>query len=440
MRCLDDCWDCHERPRKAAVSYSPSNTAPDLMADSATSTPASLTQEDATIGRIRTFPSRGTHAESRVLPYGAWLTDARLSSLGFSARDIRAIRRGEPVGRVLRRQVPFGLLASEAVAMCRPDDCWHRQDRPEEVKRLSDLQPEEHAVSACDGNGPTIATSPPLDRVVLVPCSASSARQWKPLAEQLAGFHTVPLDLWGHGKQGRWHGARPLSLAEEAAAIHAACPDGAPFHLVGHSYGGGVALKFALGHAERLRSLTLIEPSAFHILKDAEGADASLLDEIRAVAEAVNHGVICGDYASGMQTFIDYWGGAGSWESLPDDRKAQFAQLAVYVAHHFWSLIKETTPLAAYAAIDVPTLILCGTSSPAPSRAITRLLAETLPRARHRTIRNAGHMSPITHAAEVNALVVEHVLVNRAPTNMHPPAIAAPDLAVGDRPRAAGEA
>jgi hypothetical protein len=102
------------------------------------------------------------------------------------------------------------------------------------------------------------------------------------------------------------------------------------------------------------------------------------------------------------------------------------------VAHHFWSLIEETTPLAAYAAIDVPTLIVCGTRSPAPSRAITRLLAETLPRARHRTIRNAGHMSPITHAAEVNALVVEHLLVNRAPTSMHPPVVVVSGLPAGD--------
>ena len=265
-----------------------------------------------------------------------------------------------------------------------------------------------------------VATPKALDRVVLVPCSASSTRQWKALAEQLAGFQPVPLDLWGHGNQGRWHGAGPLSLAEEAAAIHEACPDGAPFHLLGHSYGGGVALRFALSHPERLRSLTLIEPSAFHILKAATGSDAHLLDDIRAVAEAVNRGVVCGDYASGMQTFIDYWGGAGSWDSLPDDKKAQFAQLAVHVAHHFWSLIEENTPLAAYAAIDVPTLILCGTRSPAPSRAITRLLAETLPRARHRTIRNAGHMSPITHPAEVNKLVLEHLLKNGAPSRRAP--------------------
>lgn len=417
MRRPDDGRHRHDGPRKdeALLSCSPSKA-----------------HSDATMSGILTFPSRGPHAEPQVLPYGAWLTDARLSSLGFSALDIRAIRRGEPVGRVLRRRIGFGFPAFE-------DDAMRRPDPPEEVKRLSNSQPEEHPVSSCEGNGPIIATPYPLDRVVLIPCSASSARQWKPLAEQLAGLHPVPLDLWGHGNQERWHGAGPLSLAEEAAAIHAACPDGVPFHLVGHSYGGGVALRFAMDHPERLHSLTLIEPSSFHILKGAAGGDAHLLDEIRAVADAVSHGVICGDYASGMRTFIDYWGGAGSWASLPDDRKAQFAQLAVYVAHHFWSLIEENTPLAAYAAIDVPTLIVCGTRSPAPSRAITRLLAETLPRARHRTIRDAGHMSPITHAAEVNALVVEHVLMNRAPTSMHPPAIAAPDLAVGDHPRAAGE-
>jgi pimeloyl-ACP methyl ester carboxylesterase len=268
---------------------------------------------------------------------------------------------------------------------------------------------------------------------VLVPCSASSARQWKALAEQLPGFQPLPLDLWGHGDQGRWHGAGPLSLAEEAAAIHEACPDGRPFHLIGHSYGGGVALRFAVSHPQRLRSLTLIEPSVFHILKGVQGADAHLLHEIRALAAAVNHGVICGDYAGGMQTFIDYWGGASSWESLSDDRKAQFGQLAVHVGHHFWSLIEERTPLEAYAAIDVPTLILCGTRSPAPSRAITRLLAETLPRARHRTIRNAGHMSPITHPVEVNTLVLEHLLKNRASGGQL--ITAAADVATGDRPR-----
>lgn len=250
--------------------------------------------------------------------------------------------------------------------------------------------------------------------VVMVPCSAGSSRQWKSLVEQLPGFDTIPLDLRGHGNRGRWHGEGPLSLDEEAAAIGEAYAGTTPFHLVGHSYGGAVALKFALCFPERLRSLTLIEPSCFHVLRTSGGEHAHLLDEIRGVAEAVNRGVLSGDYRGGMAIFMDYWGGPRTWDALPEQRKAQFADLAVHIAHHFWSLIEEQTPLQAYASVDVPTLILCGTKSPGPSRTIARMLADTLPQARHRTVRDAGHMSPLTHPADVNPLVVGHILASGA--------------------------
>lgn len=243
--------------------------------------------------------------------------------------------------------------------------------------------------------------------------------------EQLSTFQAVPLDLWGHGLRERWHGAGPLRLREEAAAIEAACPGGGPFHLVGHSYGGAVALKFASSHAGRVRSLTLIEPSCFHILKTGDGVHAHLLEEIRSVADVINRSVLRGDYAGGMEAFIDYWGGAGSWQSLADEKKTQLLPLALHVAHHFWSLIEEQTQIADYGRIEVPTLIVCGTLSPAPSRTITRLLAEAMPRVRHRTLRNAGHMSPLTHAAEVNRLVLEHLTLNSGPSNMRWPLVVA---------------
>src|SRR5262249_33812144 len=156
----------------------------------------------------------------------------------------------------------------------------------------------------------------------------------------------------------------------------------------------------ALRNPERLRSLTLIEPSCFHVLKSSSGAH--LLGEILNLAAAVNRGVICGDYRSGMERFIDYWGGTGTWASCSEDRKTQFANLAGHIAHHFCGLINEDMPLAGYAAVDVPTLILCGTHSPRPSRAITRLLADTIPHARHRKIRNGNHMSVITDPAKIN--------------------------------------
>ena len=205
-----------------------------------------------------------------------------------------------------------------------------------------------------------------------------------------------------------------LSLAEEAAAIGEACPDDAPFHLVGHSYGGGVALRYALSFPERLRSLTLIEPSCFHILRTAEGNHAHLLDEVRALAETVHRGVICGDYRSCMADLHRLLVRARQLgEPVRGEEDAVRPPGRPHRAS-FLGLIEEKTPLAAYADVDVPTLILCGTQSPRPSRTITRMLANTLPRARHRTIRDVGHMSPITHPAEVNPLIMDHLLSKRA--------------------------
>ena len=99
---------------------------------------------------------------------------------------------------------------------------------------------------------------------------------------------------------------------------------------------------------------------------------------------------------------------------LSDGRKTQFARLADHIAHHLWSLIEEPTSLAAYARIDMPTLILCATHSPGPSRTIVRLLDEALPRAGHCSVPNARHTWPITHPTEVNRFILEHLSKNGA--------------------------
>jgi len=63
-----------------------------------------LNDGEMVMGKVVQFPPARQQTKARVLPYGGWLTDARLASLGFSKANIRAVRAGEPIGRVLARR------------------------------------------------------------------------------------------------------------------------------------------------------------------------------------------------------------------------------------------------------------------------------------------------------------------------------------------------
>jgi pimeloyl-ACP methyl ester carboxylesterase len=76
-----------------------------------------------------------------------------------------------------------------------------------------------------------------------------------------------------------------------AAAIDAFHSDG-PVDLIGWSYGGQISLDFALNHPERIRSLTLIEPPAFWVLKaHADPLYESEREALRPLADKLRDGV-----------------------------------------------------------------------------------------------------------------------------------------------------
>jgi pimeloyl-ACP methyl ester carboxylesterase len=223
-------------------------------------------------------------------------------------------------------------------------------------------------------------------------------------------YDLVAPEHYGSRTTGPWPGSHAFTLADEAARtlaiIDAADRD---VHLVGHSYGGGVALHCALERPDCIASLTLYEPSAFHLLTQIDcGADA--LAEILAIGRNAGACVIAGDYRGAAAAFVDYWSGEGAWRALRPELQHALTCWAPKAPLDFAALIEERTEASAYARMHFPTLIMRGECEPTPTRLIAETLPKLLPNASLAVVAGAGHMGPLTHVGEVNALIVQHIV------------------------------
>jgi len=252
------------------------------------------------------------------------------------------------------------------------------------------------------------------ETVVLLHCSGSSGAQWRALAARLEGrYRVIAPDLIGYGAAAPWPGRAEFCLAQEAAVIRSLIGQlDEPVHLAGHSYGGAVALHIARTRPERLRSLTLIEPSAFHLLRGGDEFDHAALREISDVAAYAKTMLASGDYRRAFGRFVDYWSGPGSWSAMPQEKRDAFAPQLAKVALDFHALLNEPADIEHVKEIALPTLLLQGAGTTLPSRRVCKRLRDALPAVQFRVVQGAGHMLPLTHRDEVNALIAAHLEVN----------------------------
>ena len=237
-----------------------------------------------------------------------------------------------------------------------------------------------------------------------------SGRQWRRLAGLLSATNRVVVpDLLGSGENPPWPDGKPFECSLDVDALRELLDSlGAPAHLVGHSYGGFLALALAREHPTSLRSVAVYDPVAFGVLhasRDGIGLDD--LERVRSAPGFLDDEL--GGSAPWFEAFVDYWNGPGSWRSLSADARASFLRVGRKVYLEARSLLADRTPLSEHARIAAPTLLLGGERSPLAARRVVALLAQALPRARAHELAGAGHLGPITHAAEVHRLIAEHV-------------------------------
>lgn len=263
--------------------------------------------------------------------------------------------------------------------------------------------------------------------VVLLHSSLSSKKQWRELIQQMRdSYRLIAIDLHGYGEAPPPRPERGFALDDEVDLIQSVLAStlraDERFHLVGHSYGGVVALQLAQGESRRVRSLTLFEPIPFHLLPDGN----AVLPELLSIRNEVEAGLHGGDAMRGVASFVDYWSGAGAFSQMTLDRRVALARLLPKMALELKAVADEPLPRESYRHIAAPTCLISGRASPRAAHIATAALAGLLPQAKKIQIA-AGHMAPVTHPALVNPVIERFIRAvdDRAPTfNFHSTGIA----------------
>lgn len=272
---------------------------------------------------------------------------------------------------------------------------------------------------------PTPAEAHPgRETVILLHSSAASARQWETLVERLRpGFDVHPIDLHGHGRQAPWRGDRGLTVHDDAALVLPIIERAGGAHLIGHSYGGAVALHLAAARPSLVRSLAVYEPVLFRLLADHEPLGAAAREAFD-LAEVMRALVAGGQAAAAAERFVDYWSGASAWARMGPERQRAVASRISVVVQHFDALYSEPLPAARLAGLTMPVLCLAGGRSTAAALRIAALLRVLMPGAQHEMLPGLGHMGPITHASLVNDRLLRFHGIDQPRVPQHAEAIA----------------
>lgn len=244
--------------------------------------------------------------------------------------------------------------------------------------------------------------------LLLLHSSGASHRQWRQLIAQTAqSWRILAPDLFGYG-------APPSSSATQPASILQAEMDllGAllqqiegPVHVVGHSYGGAVALELALLHPARIAALAVYEPVLFALLRGSTEQEA--WREIATVGQRTVDLVGIGDLREAAAAFLAYWVTPGAFEALPEAQQVTLAAGMPKVAAEFNALLQRQDARPDFSVLTMPVLLMCGSDTTAAARGVSAELRRLLPGLDFRQVPGGRHMAPLQQPDLVNPLLLD---------------------------------
>jgi len=243
--------------------------------------------------------------------------------------------------------------------------------------------------------------------VVLLHSSVSGARQWRRLMEDLkARYRVRAINLIGHGQTPSWPDIRPQLLDDQARLVEFVLPDSPEdVFLVGHSFGGSVAMKAAALLANRVTKLVLLEPNPFYLLEQA-GRDEAFAEAMEMRNCVKKYGAL-GEWETAAERFANYWAGVGAWHHMSLERRAAFMEGLKPNYFEWDAVLSETTSAEQWSALLPPaTLLTYDPDTMLPIRKIAAILRKACPHWCVHEVPGTGHMAPLTHPHIINPNVM----------------------------------
>ncbi|WP_170429710.1 alpha/beta fold hydrolase [Ruegeria arenilitoris] len=242
-------------------------------------------------------------------------------------------------------------------------------------------------------------------KLLTLHCTIAHSGAWSGLAAALEGEATlIAPDMLSHGRSPDWDGQGDyFDLTTEMAAAQLT----EPMDVIGHSFGGMIALRLATEYPDLIRSAVLIEPVFFAVAKqDAPELVAKHDHEAQPYTDAL----VAGDMALAARLFNRMWSTDDSprWPDLPERTRAAMVRGVHVVPAVEDVLFQDQKGLLNPGVLDratMPILILSGSKTHPVMPAIGQGLQRRLPNASCAVVERAGHMVPISHPQDTARLV-----------------------------------
>lgn len=240
--------------------------------------------------------------------------------------------------------------------------------------------------------------------VLFIPGSYSTAAAWRQVQRGVApGHRMVTTSLCGYGGTSDSRTAQDFEMQHEVRLVEALARHiDAPAHLVGHSFGGLVALAAALSGRIDVASLALFEANPLTLIRSH--GDGSLYQETLRMSRDFEAAVATGE-PDAPGRIIDFWGGAGVYAAMPEPVRAYCRQTCSANVLDWHTDFGFDVAPADLAALRIPILLVRGGLANAAMVQMTDVMAAHLPDVRPVVVEGAGHFLITTHAAPCAALL-----------------------------------